>query len=267
MTAMTSTYDPRWSAQALSALVGDALQQAAPVASRAQAALAAWTDIDAWRPWRSAAAAFVDDAQLARAATLRQRDEQERRLLTYALHRLVVAHWLQRPPWPLEIGRDVRGCPRLPGGVASTSLSHAGAFSAFAVCPSAPVGIDLEVRPSRVDLVALAHRIAHPGDLAEIDAGGIDGRQQRLLALWVRKEACLKAAGVGLTHPMEAFAAGLDGHVVLPALVRPGHVPPVQVQPLHVQLRMLPSPPAWVGAVALPLGVEVRMIPLLPPVD
>lgn len=253
---MTSAHDPRWSAQALSAAVGHALQRAAPPASvRADTAIAAWTDIDAWRPWLSAAAAFVDDAQAARASALRQRDEQERRRLTHALHRLVAAHGLGLPPRQLRIERDGRGCPRLPGRTASTSLSHSGAVSAFAVCPRTRVGIDIESRPARVDMLELAHRVAHPAELAGMDAADAGDRRERLLALWVRKEACLKAMGVGLVHPMETFMAGLDEDVVLPA----------QDPPVHVRLHMLPPHAAWIGAVAAPVGVDVRMVHLLPP--
>lgn len=245
------------SAQALSAAVADALQQAVPAGgARARIAIAAWTDIDAWLPWWSAAAGFIDTAQAARASALRQPGEQARRRLTYALHRLVVAHWLQQPPSSLEMSRDARGCPRLPGSHAATSLSHAGGFSAFAVCAQGPVGIDLEACPSSVDLAALAHRIAHPWELAGIDAGhDTPALQARLLALWVRKEACLKAAGLGLAHPMEAFTAEPGQDVMLPGLEAP----------THVRIDMLPQHAGWIGAVAAPVGVEVRMVQLSPP--
>lgn len=254
---MTSDSQPVQSPQALSAAVADALQQAVPAGpARARIAIAAWTDIDAWLPWRSAAEGFIDAAQAARASTLRQPGEQARRRMTYALHRLVVAHWLQRPPLSLEIARDTRGCPRLPGSHAATSLSHAAGFSAFAVCAQGPVGIDLEACPSPVDLAALAHRIAHPQELAGIDAGlDTPAWQARLLALWVRKEACLKAAGLGLTHPMEAFTAELEQGIALP-----GTVPAASVE-----IRMLPSQPNWIGAVATPAGVEVSVVQLSPP--
>jgi 4'-phosphopantetheinyl transferase len=60
-----------------------------------------------------------------------------------------------------------------------------------------------------------------------------------LLALWVRKEAFLKAAGIGLEREMQTFPAADNALLTLP---RPGGK--------QARLQMLDVGPYWVAAVA-----------------
>jgi 4'-phosphopantetheinyl transferase len=60
-----------------------------------------------------------------------------------------------------------------------------------------------------------------------------------LLALWVRKEAFLKAAGIGLEREMQTFPAPDNALLTLP---RPGGK--------QARLQMLDVGPYWVAAVA-----------------
>jgi 4'-phosphopantetheinyl transferase len=83
----------------------------------------------------------------------------------------------------------------------------------------------------------VAERVCHPHDMAEFRSLVEPARSEALLALWVRKEAYLKAAGIGLQREMGTFAAPQDALLELPG----GEM---------TRVRMLEAGPHWVAAVA-----------------
>lgn len=97
------------------------------------------------------------------------------------------------------------------------SVSHSGGRVACAFLRDGEIGVDVETleRP-HLDVVALAPRVL---SRAEVDALGRvppDDVQRLFLHVWTRKEAVLKAAGVGLAVPTDGFdvlrwsAAGVE---------------------------------------------------------
>ncbi|MBW8824432.1 MAG: 4'-phosphopantetheinyl transferase superfamily protein [Xanthomonadales bacterium] len=156
------------------------------------------TDLHVWRGqfWRLQS--LVPPALRARAERLHDPRERERRLLAYALHRLMVARVLGRDPARVEIGRMASGMPMVAGlPNIATSLSHADDFVAIAVARDAGmIGVDIEAIEHESLLDGLAGSVLHP---QESDRG------EALIDAWVRKEAVLKAIGSGLSVDMSAF--------------------------------------------------------------
>src|SRR3546814_10583935 len=68
----------------------------------------------------------------------------------------------------------------------------------------------------------IAGRVCHPRELAEMAALSGAERGRELLSLWVRKEALLKAAGIGMAIEMDRFEAPADRVLALPGDVRTG---------------------------------------------
>lgn len=162
--------------------------------------------LEAWASLAPALAASLGDYELARVA--RMRFERDRILLTvaYGLQRLLVGAALEVLPGAVPMYRDGHGRPRVEGDPCYTSLSHAHGWVAVAIDPAAAVGVDVEpfARAAAADEVAasILHRSEHASLAKLADAA----RARALLTLWVRKEAVLKAAGVGLAVPMATFA-------------------------------------------------------------
>lgn len=135
--------------------------------------------------------------------TYTRREDLERHMLGRLLVRSAVAHLLSIDPQQVRVEASCMTCgglhgqPRLvesPGW--SCSISHSNAVVAVVIAASGRVGIDVEDSPAEgVD--ELRGRILSDGELAPCDA-------QQLLAMWVRKEAVLKALGLGNTIPMSA---------------------------------------------------------------
>jgi 4'-phosphopantetheinyl transferase len=92
------------------------------------------------------------------------------------------------------------GKPLLQGvGGVHFNLSHSGQLAVLAVSTSGPLGVDIEsVRPLP-DMLDIARRFFCPEEIAELEELHGEARVAAFFACWTRKEACLKALGVGLS--------------------------------------------------------------------
>lgn len=162
--------------------------------------------LDDWSAWTSDALDLLDAREHERVRRQRRERDRHRMALAYALHRLSLAQALRMAPAHVPLGRDAQGRPVLAGLEAVTSLSHADGHVAVAVTLHGPIGVDIEPVHRVGTMADIAERICH-GDERTSVAGRRDaGRGAALLDLWVRKEAFLKAAGVGLAREMDTFA-------------------------------------------------------------
>ncbi len=130
--------------------------------------------------------------------------------LTWLRQRLGEA--LNTPPAALVIERDDQGKPRLLSQQAYFNLSHSGPVVALALCRSSEVGVDVEhliKRPSQ----SLAEEILSEVELSRWASLPEHERQAWLTAVWARKEAVLKAAGVGLRASPSTFSVGGAGDI------------------------------------------------------
>jgi 4'-phosphopantetheinyl transferase len=208
-------------------------------------------DLRDWRRWVVDAHAMLDADERQRVERRRSAAQRDRLALAYALHRLLLAHALGCEADDVPVTRDAAGCPRVPGTVLSTSLSHADGAVALAVSASGAVGIDIEWSARAAVMPEIADRICHPSDRAEMCGMPWAEWNEALLSLWVRKEAFLKAAGVGLQQEMKSFAASRNATLPLPG----GGTS---------RLRMLDAGPHWVAAVAAPPTAPVQLSWLRP---
>jgi 4'-phosphopantetheinyl transferase len=204
-----------------------------------------------WQPWLPDAYALMDAAECGRVHSRRIAADRDRLALGYALHRLLLGKALGCDAIDVPIGRDAAGCPRLPGESLSTSLSHAEWGLALAITATGPVGVDIESSTRASVMPEIAGRVCHPADTAEIDGSTGQALNEALLALWVRKEAFLKAAGVGLQREMHTFAASDNALLALPG----GGM---------ARVRMFDAGPHWAAAVAARADVPVESAWLRP---
>lgn len=221
-----------------------------------QWALTAWTglavllvDAGAWTRWLPEANALLDDAEAARVRRRRLAADRDLLTLAYAGHRLLLAAVLGCDPAAVPLYRDARGCPRLAGRPLHTSLSHADGCVALAASAIGPVGIDIEPAARAAAVREVAAAICHPAEAAALSGLDAAAHGAALLALWVRKEALLKAAGIGLARAMSSFRAN-GGELPIAGTCR---------------ARMLDAGPAWTAAVAGPATAAVSSAWLRPP--
>jgi 4'-phosphopantetheinyl transferase len=234
-TTLAGSFDRGWRH------AGDALEGAAP-----RGILVLFFDLAAWWPALARARALLDAAERERVARKRRARDGEELALAYGLHRLVLGRVLGCDARAVALGRDALGRPCLPGDTLHTSLSHAEGAVAIAVGPggSTGIGVDLEPAARAAQMVEIAERVLHPDERTALAGLPEPRRAQALLALWVRKEALLKAAGIGLAREMDSFRAPEGEPVALPAADGPDGAPAL--------VRMLDAGAGWMAAVAGP---------------
>lgn len=183
-----------------------------------------------WRPWAADAFDFIDAREHERVQRQRRTEHRQDLALAYALHRLVLARALDMPAARVPLGRDPHGRPVLEGMAVETSLSHADGHVAIAISLQGPVGVDIEPAARADGMQEIAGRVCHGDEHARIAACRDTEQGGALLDLWVRKEAFLKAAGVGLAREMDTFALPEGA----PTVLHPGQTAEVSVDRLDL---------------------------------
>ncbi|WP_020144358.1 4'-phosphopantetheinyl transferase superfamily protein [Terracoccus sp. 273MFTsu3.1] len=185
-------------------------------------------------------AAGLDGLERERWSRLVDRRDATAYLVLHALARHEIGRLLGRPPASLRFDRTCPDCGRQHGAPRLLddpglylSLSRTRAVVALALSRAGPLGVDVEavdaVGFTGYDDVAL-----HPDERPR------GARELTDATTWVRKEAALKALGVGLRVDPATFATPAPG---VPTEIVPG-MPSVTVVDLDV-------PSAYAAAVAL----------------
>ncbi len=186
-----------------------------------------------WQEYPQTFEAWLTDSDRARARQKKSPRLQAQLEIAYALHRRFLAAMLGCSPEQVPLERDALGAPRLAGMQASTSLSHGGEAVAMAYCRELPVGVDIEPLANVRLLDGLAATVCHPREMAHWQGLASTDSGRYLLELWTRKEALLKAAGIGLAHDMNRFRVGpgaLALHELQPGLAG---IASTQLLPVH----------------------------------
>lgn len=109
----------------------------------------------------------------------------------------------------LLIPCGLRGKPFIEGGPAF-NLSHSGEYVVLAVSKVAPVGVDVETSDTQQLLHELLPLIAHPAEKRVLSACAQDAQVRMYRRMWTRKEALLKAIGVGVSDAICSINVQLD---------------------------------------------------------
>jgi 4'-phosphopantetheinyl transferase len=121
----------------------------------------------------------------------------------------VVAHYLHVDPSSVRLARAPARKPELLGAPLRVSLAHSGQVALVAVTKSHDVGVDVETLRDGVDRWSLVDHALTPRERQRLEAIPPMQRAYAFLSMWTRKEALLKAAGVGLA--VDPRLVELDG--------------------------------------------------------
>jgi 4'-phosphopantetheinyl transferase len=149
-------------------------------------------------------AASLSPDELRRAERFRF-PELARRYLTgrYMLRRVLAAKTGCR-------ARDVRfalgdrGKPRMPGGPAF-NLSDSRSLVLIGLAAGGNLGVDVEHVVASRDLDGISHRYFSTEERSELERLPDAARVRGFYRVWTRKEALIKALGLGLSLPLESF--------------------------------------------------------------
>ncbi len=170
-------------------------------------------------------------------------------IVARALLRLLLGRCLGKEPRCVQFSQTSRGKPRLAESEEPLcfNVSHSHGIALFALTGRCEVGVDVErVRPFS-DEMGLADRFFTPREAEALRALDSPRRLETFFRLWTRKEAYLKAHGLGLSYGLErvevSHAENDPAHVV--------HINGDREAAAAWSLRSLAPASGYVGALAL----------------
>jgi len=129
---------------------------------------------------------------------------------THTALRLLLGRYLRASPGSLAIVTDAHGRPLLAGdaGRVHFNLSHSGSAALVAVTCLAPLGVDLEEVRAVPDFLEIAKRYFSKMETEHLSRLASAEQLSGFYVTWTRKEAYVKALGLGLSYPLDAFSSG-----------------------------------------------------------
>jgi 4'-phosphopantetheinyl transferase len=129
-----------------------------------------------------------------------------------------------KPEVERPAGGDARGAGD--AGILRFNLAHSGEWLLFAIARDRELGVDVEQHRVMSDAIDIARRFFAPPEVAALEALDPALHHDTFFRVWTRKEAIVKATGLGLSAGLDRFAVSADA-------------------PDHVALRGLDGDPAW----------------------
>lgn len=229
--------------QAFVARIGEAIRATGFGATHAHEASVLVFDARAFEGELAGATELLDQGERIRAARFRYQSDRTIYTLAHAVWRIALGQCLNTSPAEVPFAATPEGQPRLAGCALSTSLSHSGSTVAVSIASSVTVGVDIERMPAKIDLEALIPTFCTQREADELRDLMPACRKRRLMELWTRKEALLKAFGVGLLTDPAATPA--PAHQLLMPPPHVGHYPACHT-------RNLGDAEDWIAAIATP---------------
>jgi medium-chain acyl-[acyl-carrier-protein] hydrolase len=151
--------------------------------------------------------------ELARAERFHFRIDRQRWVVGRATVRRILGEYLGVRPAEVRLWYNSHGKPAASGesdrGGVKFNVSHSGELLFLAIAQGREVGVDVERLRPLPDWRELAGRFFAPAEVAGLDRLPAPERERAFFQCWTRKEAYIKAHGLGLTLPLDQFAVSL----------------------------------------------------------
>lgn len=166
-------------------------------------------------PLASAAARYVSPDEKQRAGRLQEQRKREQFLAARGLLRTILGGYLGTKPEELQFAVGENGKPHLSGSGGSNeqihfNLSHSGDLFLLAVATDQEVGVDLEQLRTDTPFPDMARLAFSVREQKELFALPDHLRRSAFYRCWTRKEACLKACGLGFVLRPNSFDVSLE---------------------------------------------------------
>jgi 4'-phosphopantetheinyl transferase len=191
---------------------------------------------------------ILDDRERAFACRLRSTRERARYVAAHVALRDILGRYCAVSPAAIRFDRSTRGRPVV-GAPATArglhfSLSRSGAIAVVAIARGRVMGVDVEQRggAADVDMDAVGGAFFPDGERAALAAAEPAARPDAFLRLWTRREAALKARGLGLPDgvgPDGRFVAVGDDLVVIELRPTHGSIAALAVEPPRPTVTLL----------------------------
>ena len=153
----------------------------------------------------------LDAADRARAASFHFELHRNRYLQGRHALRTLLGRYLDVDPSAVPLVAGAHGKPRFADGVAGPAfnLAHSAGLALLAIGRFEHLGVDVEHLASRTHLRDLARTVFCAAELDALEGCSDEDLVVPFYTAWTRKEACLKALGVGLVVDPREVDAGV----------------------------------------------------------
>jgi len=162
---------------------------------------------------------YLIQEEQARADRFATRQLQTRFIAARGQLREILAAYVGTAPGELRFSYNPYGKPSLDLSIHDLShlpgplcfnLAHSGGLALLAVTFGQEVGVDLEDMSRPVDYQAIVRRYFSPDEEEALFALPDDQQRMGFFNGWARKEAYIKAQGMGLSIPLDSFSVTLS---------------------------------------------------------
>jgi 4'-phosphopantetheinyl transferase len=204
----------------------------------------------------------TDDADLsqeerARADRFVFEDDRSRYVTGRTALRMLLGRELGMNPSEVPIDASLHGrplCATLRGKL-DFNLSNSGDIAVIAMAPQENVGVDVETLRAVHDAVGLSRHYFSAAESRQLECLDPSLRDRAFLTCWTRKEAVLKATGLGLTIAPSSVETGIEP---TPARVR------TEQGTFEIETLPISMPRGETAVVSLALPVKVASIDVRP---
>ena len=173
--------------------------------------------------------------------------DKDRFIAAHRSLRHILSRYVQCKPGELTFSVNQYGKPSLDNNKLKFNLSHSGDFALIAVTQERKVGVDVERIRSDMEIEDIASRNFSKHEVSELMALPPEQRVTGFFNCWTRKEAYIKAHGLGLSLPLEDFDVSLTPNE--PVILRATR--PDQQEVARWTLLSLQVDPGYASAVAV----------------
>ncbi len=140
--------------------------------------------------------------------------DQERFAVTREILRIILSRYIDVSPEQIEFSYNRYGKPELSKSMISNGLefniSHSGGIALFAFCPDHRIGVDIETIRSGDTHLKVPERYFSPREVTALRSLPEDRQREAFYACWTRKEAYIKARGLGIPSSLKGFTVNLE---------------------------------------------------------
>lgn len=153
---------------------------------------------------------WLDPNELVRASAFRRRGDRDRFVARRGQMRAHLGHDLGIAPHLVRIDTDEQGKPFLPDAPdLAFNLSQSNGLALLATMRGKAIGCDIEWRNPELACPRVAARLFARQEYETLTALPPDQWIAGFYNCWTRKEAYVKALGLGLSHPLDAFTVSV----------------------------------------------------------
>lgn len=150
----------------------------------------------------------LDVEERARAAAFVFDQHRHRYIVAHCFLRSVLASALGVTPASLAFSATEHHKPYLAAHPIAFNMSHADGVAYVAIASAGDLGVDVELHRSMEDLLGVARLVFSPSEVTEVREASGDEQLAKFLRCWTRKEAYVKALGVGLGAALTSITVG-----------------------------------------------------------